>query len=129
MSINKEYNLQISEETLNQINDELILIPHDDSISISSLEYKSKLSQDIILKLLIALAEKELIKENFLISCNADDEGEYPHKFHFDSHEQFDNFMKENFKQCPECESPLKYSDVKIYFTAKHFKYKEEDYA
>lgn len=122
MSINKEDNLQISEETLNQINEELTLIPHNDSISISSLEYKSKLSQDIILKLLIALAEKELIKENFLISCADGEEGDYIHKFLFESHEKFDEFMKKNFKKCPDCGKDLNYSDVMIYFTAKLFK-------
>lgn len=128
MSINKEDNLQISEAILNQINEELTLIPHNDNISISSLEYKSKLSQEIILKLLIALAEKELIKENFLISCDDGEEGDYIHKFLFESHDKFDDFMKINLKKCPDCGKDLKYRNVKIYFTAKLFKNKEKHY-
>lgn len=120
MSINKELNLKIPNQNLESLNKNLALYPPGDYIHTSSLATHTDLSEDVVIKFLIELAAKEMIEEQFVLTCSGENL-DYIHQYTFSSFEKADDFVKENERTCPDCGSKLKYTNITIHFISKNF--------
>ncbi|WP_142950305.1 hypothetical protein [Bacillus thuringiensis] len=127
MSINQNKKLLIPQEKLKKVSDLLTILKDGEHISPKYISRTSQISQETTNTLLMELKNRELIDVSFIINCTNED-FDLVHSFEFQTDEELISFIRNQDNMCPDCEAPLKTTDVRVSFIKKILSIEGEDH-
>lgn len=109
-----------------KINELITILRPNEHISPFFISLEANIDTNTVIKLLNLLAERELILVKYLLRCNNEDP-DLIHEHEFFSDDDLFEFYREFHEECPDCESHLISTDIRVAYQRKEIEFYEHD--